>query len=314
MKSKSDNQEATGTNNPNDSQVQQELPHHKWFYFKHGRKAKNIEELKEALKSMNDAEFNHHVNDTRNDFANWVEHVFGEKELADKLRKVYNKEDTYTIIDEFLKTKSSTPFVHQEQSRPRQQYTPRHGKEKIKPEVHDEKAKILPAFEEHEYLTFDEHTTPKLYAEAKEQEEEKEKSSVDITEEKATFKEISEEKEEEQHYEDYPELPVIKPIDDFEKESEIISSAEEETKIEEKSEDSEEKQKEEKVLSESELQKVVMNAKQALEEEAQHHELFLKHQQEWHHKFIVKEFIYGFVLGLIFGMMMLGFILKLNGA
>ena len=38
-------------------------------------------DLADALRDMSDDLFSHHVNDARNDFANWVHHVFEEPDL-----------------------------------------------------------------------------------------------------------------------------------------------------------------------------------------------------------------------------------------
>lgn len=81
------------------------IPEEDWFYFAHGREASSIKGLYKALKSMHKAEFEHHVNDMRNDFASWVEGVFDETDLAQTIRHNHNKEDMLTILETFLKNK-----------------------------------------------------------------------------------------------------------------------------------------------------------------------------------------------------------------
>ena len=53
-----------------------------------GKRLKNIKELAHELDEMSEDIFQHHVNGFNNDFSNWIEHVFGEKKLADEMRKM----------------------------------------------------------------------------------------------------------------------------------------------------------------------------------------------------------------------------------
>lgn len=170
----------------------------KWFHFTSGRKASSIEELKELLKNMGEAEFRHHVNNERNDFANWIEDVFGETRLAQSMREVSEREGLLIILENFLKKK---------------QHKSRYPK-KIK-------GLIIP------------------------------------------------------------------------KEKRISQEAGKE-------------------LSEKEIKNIVYEAKQVFEREEKHKARKTKHHKPEHHMFIVKEFIYGFILGLIFGLLMLGVILNIT--
>lgn len=63
------------------------------FYFNlaDGRQLKNLMELSAALEDMDEATFRHHVNEARNDFANWVKDTMNEAELADKFIAKYTK-------------------------------------------------------------------------------------------------------------------------------------------------------------------------------------------------------------------------------
>ena len=60
----------------------------KSFWMCDGRTLKNLKELKEALETMDDEVWNYHVTPEKNDFANWVEGVFGDRQLGLSLRKV----------------------------------------------------------------------------------------------------------------------------------------------------------------------------------------------------------------------------------
>ncbi len=69
------------------------------FWLCTGVTLKNIEELKKALKTMEDGVFNYHVNAEKNDFANWIKDIFKDIKLAERLQKVKSKEDYVKIIE-----------------------------------------------------------------------------------------------------------------------------------------------------------------------------------------------------------------------
>ena len=64
---------------------------HYQFFANDGQILKNISELPKALQNMDAQTFAHHVNGDNNDFANWTEHVFGDKKLAGELDKLKRK-------------------------------------------------------------------------------------------------------------------------------------------------------------------------------------------------------------------------------
>lgn len=68
-----------------------DVPNEKHFVTKDGTKLKNLNELYLKVGSMHDKDFDHHVNEKRNDFANWVHHVVGDTHLAKKLHKSNSK-------------------------------------------------------------------------------------------------------------------------------------------------------------------------------------------------------------------------------
>ena len=57
------------------------------FVLHDGKKLKSIIDMVDEFKDMSIDVFNHHVNEGRNDFANWVDDVFKDKELAEELRR-----------------------------------------------------------------------------------------------------------------------------------------------------------------------------------------------------------------------------------
>ena len=61
-------------------------PDDKTFLLENGLKLHSIKDLYNLLDKISDDIFYKHVTSEKNDFANWVEHVFDEKELAEKIR------------------------------------------------------------------------------------------------------------------------------------------------------------------------------------------------------------------------------------
>jgi hypothetical protein len=78
--------------------VLKKAPKTKIFVLVDGRELCDVKDLLSALQDMQDDTFWHHVNDARNDFANWIEDVFSEKELAADLRQVRDRMNTELAI------------------------------------------------------------------------------------------------------------------------------------------------------------------------------------------------------------------------
>jgi hypothetical protein len=64
-----------------------EIKPENYFWLKDGRTIKNLEELSKILENIPQDVFSHHVNDSKNDFANWIRDIFRDKKLAGKLSK-----------------------------------------------------------------------------------------------------------------------------------------------------------------------------------------------------------------------------------
>ena len=60
----------------------------KSFWLCDGRALKSLKELSQALENMDISVWEHHVTSEKNDFANWIEGVFGESQLGAAIRKV----------------------------------------------------------------------------------------------------------------------------------------------------------------------------------------------------------------------------------
>ena len=84
------------------TKLKKRISEEKYFVLKNGIKARNVKQLADYLGYLNEDEFLHHCNAERNDFANWVETVFGDHLLAKKLRNVNNKTETVITIYEHV--------------------------------------------------------------------------------------------------------------------------------------------------------------------------------------------------------------------
>ena len=68
-----------------------EAPEERHFVVADGRKLKNIIELADALETMSEEIFRHHVNEFKNDFSSWVKDVFYDNSLADDISRGKNR-------------------------------------------------------------------------------------------------------------------------------------------------------------------------------------------------------------------------------
>ena len=73
------------------------------FWVNNGPILRNVLELREALKSMNEATFKHHVLKDRNDFAVWAETVLEDVDLAKALKKSKTKSGFFRSLDAYVK-------------------------------------------------------------------------------------------------------------------------------------------------------------------------------------------------------------------
>jgi len=79
-----------------------DLPYEKRFHFADGSAAKDLAELKNRIESLSYDEFYRHVNSEKNDFANWVESVLTDHDLANRLRAVSSIVETIELLNEVL--------------------------------------------------------------------------------------------------------------------------------------------------------------------------------------------------------------------
>lgn len=74
----------------------------KEFYFHDGSRVRNIKELIEKLKDIDENSFRRYVNREKNDFSNWIRYVLDEQELAIKLLTTLDKDTTIKFLEEYL--------------------------------------------------------------------------------------------------------------------------------------------------------------------------------------------------------------------
>ena len=60
----------------------------------------DMAELAKALKTMTDETYYYHANAVKNDFANWVNDVIGDKEFAGSLRKATNRMQAANMVSD----------------------------------------------------------------------------------------------------------------------------------------------------------------------------------------------------------------------
>ena len=75
----------------------------KAFWVNNGPIVKSIIELTTAAKNLTIAQFMHHVNSAKNDFAKWVGEVIRDSELAQQLRRIKTKDQLAHIVTNRLR-------------------------------------------------------------------------------------------------------------------------------------------------------------------------------------------------------------------
>jgi len=73
-------------------------PHDREFVFHDGTRARNLLELVSKIEHLDDHGFHQFVNNHKNDFSNWIEHVLSDRTFAEELRNVHSRDDTIKAI------------------------------------------------------------------------------------------------------------------------------------------------------------------------------------------------------------------------
>jgi hypothetical protein len=72
------------------------------FWVNEGGVLKNLHDLQDALVIMTDEQFAFHTKRDGNDFAKWVEGVFGLKDLAKKIAKAKSKKGVLVALNQYI--------------------------------------------------------------------------------------------------------------------------------------------------------------------------------------------------------------------
>jgi hypothetical protein len=70
----------------------------KRFFSHDGCVSSNLQQLAECLAHMSEDSYQHHVTPQKNDFSNWIRHVFGDDKLANDLTASSNRAEALKII------------------------------------------------------------------------------------------------------------------------------------------------------------------------------------------------------------------------
>lgn len=79
-----------------------DVPEEYQFWVNDGTTIKNIEQLADSLRNMDDQTFRYHSNNEKTDFSNWIRNVIGDEKLARDLVKNKNKISAYNKVRERL--------------------------------------------------------------------------------------------------------------------------------------------------------------------------------------------------------------------
>lgn len=75
-----------------------QVPEDKKFWCRDGRALKNLQELDDALREMSEETFQHHLNESKNDFRNWAADVIGDEKLARDLAAATDRAQTIKAV------------------------------------------------------------------------------------------------------------------------------------------------------------------------------------------------------------------------
>ncbi|MGM5481317.1 MAG: hypothetical protein ACQESE_02805 [Nanobdellota archaeon] len=80
----------------------EKIPADKYFVLKNGQQIEHYLALADTLDDLEKEVVDYHVNELHNDFATWIEDVFGEKELAKKIAQSKSPDQIRMIIYKHL--------------------------------------------------------------------------------------------------------------------------------------------------------------------------------------------------------------------
>ncbi len=75
------------------NKLKRKLPEHRSFVLNDGNVISSVKELAIEMDNIDDSVFYYHVNESKNDFSNWLKDVLDEIELAESLMDTKEKYD-----------------------------------------------------------------------------------------------------------------------------------------------------------------------------------------------------------------------------
>lgn len=72
------------------------------FWVNNGGVLRNLRDLQDTLVAMSDEQFEYHTKRDGNDFATWIDNVFHEKELANKMAKAKTKKGALLALKQYI--------------------------------------------------------------------------------------------------------------------------------------------------------------------------------------------------------------------
>jgi hypothetical protein len=82
----------------NRSKMYEDVKPEHYFYLNNGNIIKNLFELNNSLKTIDEETFKHHVTENRNDFSVWIRDVLKDDRLANSISKVITREEMIRIL------------------------------------------------------------------------------------------------------------------------------------------------------------------------------------------------------------------------
>ena len=83
------------------------------FWLNNGKELNNLKDLYKELRRMDNKTFKHHVNETKNDFYNWVRDIYKSKSLSDDLLECTTKEAVMFCLSHHLRQASNMKSLDQ---------------------------------------------------------------------------------------------------------------------------------------------------------------------------------------------------------
>ena len=92
--------EVAERNNVEQDRKTYDIAPEKYFRLCNGSEIKSIEELAKMMDRINDSDFSYHVNEEKNDFARWIQDVFGKTDLAKSLSSSKDKKEVQITLQQ----------------------------------------------------------------------------------------------------------------------------------------------------------------------------------------------------------------------